>query len=151
MMKAAVYTKFSGPITVQSIPRPTIQKNNHNSIILQVIATGICRSDHHGWKGHDGDIKSFTNNTDYQNYFVPGHEVSGVIVEVGRNVQKFNVGDRVAVPFILSCGQCCMCTRYNRPTICERQEQPVEYSSNICITFCHYLCEYNSSHAYVFF
>ena len=138
-MKAAVYTKFSGPITVQSIPRPTIQNHNNNSIILQVMATGICRSDHHGWKGHDADIKSFMNKNNGEDFrhFIPGHEVSGVIVEVGANVQKFSVGDRVAVPFILSCGQCCMCTRYKRPTICERQEQPVR-TSNTLHNICHF-------------
>eukprot|EP00984_Skeletonema_dohrnii_P026343 scaffold15692_cov129-Skeletonema_dohrnii-CCMP3373.AAC.2 len=82
------------------------------------MATCVCRSDWHGWKGHDSDIM------DHGLPFVPGHEVSGIIVEVGNDVTKFKLGDRVAVPFILSCGQCSMCSTHNRPTICEKQEQP---------------------------
>jgi len=122
MMKAAVYSSFSGPITVQSIPRPTLSSNNNDGVILQVMATGVCRSDHHGWKAHDSDIQDYVKKNGFP--FVPGHEVSGIIIEAGNNVQKFKVGDRVAVPFILSCGKCNMCCQHSRPTICERQEQP---------------------------
>ena len=122
-MKAAVYSSFSGPITVQSIPRPTLaSSNNNDGVILQVMATGVCRSDHHGWNGHDTDIQDYVKENGFP--FVPGHEVSGILVEVGSNVQKFKVGDRVAIPFILSCGKCNMCCQHSRPTICERQEQP---------------------------
>lgn len=125
MMKAAVYKNFSGPITIESIPRPTLNNNNGNDndgIMLQVMATGICRSDHHGWKGHDDDIKSYINRNGWP--FTPGHEVSGIIVDIGSNVHRFKVGDRVVVPFILSCGDCTMCCKYGRSTICEHQEQP---------------------------
>ncbi|EJK76074.1 hypothetical protein THAOC_02181 [Thalassiosira oceanica] len=73
------------------------------------MATGVCRSDWHGWAGHDDDIKN------HGFPFVPGHEVSGLVVEVG---------EEVAVPFILSCGTCHTCCYRNRPTICEKQEQP---------------------------
>ena len=103
-MKAAVYRSFSGPIAIESIPRPTAPPDG---VVIQVMATGVCRSDWHGWKGHDGDVIS------HGLPFTPGHEVSGIIE-----------GDRVAVPFILSCGECGMCTHRNRPTICERQQQP---------------------------
>mmetsp|Transcript_24629 Transcript_24629/g.53374 ORF Transcript_24629/g.53374 Transcript_24629/m.53374 type:complete len:361 (+) Transcript_24629:74-1156(+) len=116
-MNAAVYRSFSGPIAIESIPLPTAPPDG---VVIQVMATGVCRSDWHGWKGHDGDIK------EHGLPFVPGHEVSGIVVEVGEieRVKKFKVGDRVAVPFILSCGECCMCVRHERPTVCERQEQP---------------------------
>mmetsp|Transcript_11246 Transcript_11246/g.19773 ORF Transcript_11246/g.19773 Transcript_11246/m.19773 type:complete len:369 (+) Transcript_11246:2-1108(+) len=114
-MKAAVYRSFSGPIAIESIPRPTAPPDG---VVIQVMATGVCRSDWHGWKGHDGDIMA------HGLPFVPGHEVSGIIIEVGIAVTKFKEGDRVAVPFILSCGDCGMCTHHNRPTICERQQQP---------------------------
>ena len=64
-----------------------------------------CRSDWHGWKGHDGDIK------DHGLPFVPGHEFSGIVTEVGSSLLGnssclFQVGDRVVAPFILSCGAC---------------------------------------------
>ncbi len=114
-MKAAVYRSFNGPIKIEDLPKPTAPSSG---VVIQVMATGVCRSDWHGWKGHDSDI------IDYGLPFVPGHEVSGIIVEVGSDVTKFKLGERVAVPFILSCGQCCMCSTHNRPTICEKQEQP---------------------------
>lgn len=141
-MKAAVYRCFSGPITIDDIPRPT-SSDDPFGVIIQVMATGVCRSDHHGWKGHDSDIISYVKQHGFP--FVPGHEVSGIIVEVGTRVVKFKVGDRVAVPFILSCGECCMCTHRNRPTICEQQEQPVsKLRWRRCIVFilcgCHVHC-----------
>ena len=86
-------------------------------MLIEVKATGVCRSDWHGWKGHDSDI------ADHGLPFVPGHELSGIVVQLGEGVSGFAVGDRVAVPFILSCGGCRECAR-GRPTICEDQEQP---------------------------
>ena len=114
-MKAAVYRSFNGPIKIEDLPKPSALSSG---VVIQVMATGVCRSDWHGWKGHDSDI------IDHGLPFVPGHEVSGIIVEVGSDVTTFKLGERVAVPFILSCGQCCMCSTHNRPTICEQQEQP---------------------------
>ena len=111
-MKAAVYRSFSGPIKIEDVPKPTAPSSG---VVIQVMATGVCRSDWHGWKGHDSDI------IDHGLPFTPGHEVSGWNVEVGSGVTKFKLGDRVAVPFILSCGQCSMCCKYNRPTVCEKQ------------------------------
>ena len=113
-MRAAVYHSFGGPISVESVPRPKVPDGG---VVLEVKATGVCRSDWHGWKGHDSDI------ADHGLPFIPGHELSGVVSEVGAGVANFEVGDRVAVPFILSCGQCRECARL-RPTICEAQEQP---------------------------
>jgi alcohol dehydrogenase len=116
-MKAAVYEEFGGPISVQDVPIPLLACAS--SILLQVRAVGVCRSDWHGWKGHDGDI------IEHGLPFIPGHEISGVVVSVGANVQTLLPGDRVAVPFILSCGSCRYCTSpYHRPTVCTQQEQP---------------------------
>ena len=113
-MRAAVYHSFGGPITVENVSRP---KAPNGGVVLEVKATGVCRSDWHGWKGHDSDI------VDHGLPFVPGHELSGIVSEVGTGVTNFAVGDRVAVPFILSCGHCRECAR-SRPTICESQQQP---------------------------
>ncbi|KAL9187531.1 hypothetical protein ACHAXT_001634 [Thalassiosira profunda] len=118
-MRAAAYRSFGGPIEIETLPRPTCPADG---VVLQVMATGVCRSDHHGWKGHDGDVVDYVKERGWP--FVPGHEVSGVVVEAGINVDRFQKGDRVAVPFILSCGRCQMCSHHRRPTICERQEQP---------------------------
>jgi alcohol dehydrogenase len=113
-MRAAVYRSFGGPIAIEELPRPSAPSGG---VVLEVKATGVCRSDWHGWKGHDSDIH------DHGLPFVPGHELSGVVHEVGEGVTSFVAGDRVAVPFILSCGSCCECMR-DRCTVCEQQEQP---------------------------
>ena len=113
-MRAAVYNEFGGPIRVQEIPIPQVP---HDGVLIQVRATGVCRSDWHGWKGHDGDVRA------HGLPFVPGHEFSGVVVSKGSNVYKISPGDRVAVPFILSCGSCKYCSA-SKPTICSKQEQP---------------------------
>ncbi len=81
--------------------------------MVQVQATGLCRSDWHAWAGHD-DI-AFPH--------VPGHELAGVISAVGRGVQRWCVGDRVTVPFICGCGRCDWC-RSGDAQVCPQQEQP---------------------------
>lgn len=134
IMKAAVYEKFGGPIRVRhDVPLPVTPDDG---VLLRVMATGVCRSDWHGWRGHDDDVRT------HGLPFVPGHECSGIVVERGsRCVQHddddgIRVGDRVAVPFILSCGDCRYCrgstatdggdggTAPPQPTICARQQQP---------------------------
>eukprot|EP00980_Cylindrotheca_fusiformis_P021116 scaffold8114_cov126-Cylindrotheca_fusiformis.AAC.2 len=113
-MKAAIYESFNGRISVQDVPVPKISESG---VLIQVMATGVCRSDWHGWKGHDGDIKQCGLP------FCPGHEFSGVVVSVGTNVQRFRPGDRVTIPFILSCGKCHHCSS-GQPTVCAQQQQP---------------------------
>ena len=112
-MRAGVYHAFGGPIAVEDVPRPIAPPGG---VVLEVRATGVCRSDWHGWKGHDGDVIA------HGLPFTPGHEVSGVIVERGAGVE-LPIGARCAAPFILSCGCCRECDR-GRATICERQQQP---------------------------
>lgn len=110
-MKAAVYETFKGPITIRSVatPAPTA-----DGVVLQVKATGVCRSDWHGWMGHDADIKL---------PHVPGHELSGVVAELGSKVSKWKVGDRVTVPFVCACGTCRQCQSGNHQ-VCDHQFQP---------------------------
>lgn len=112
-MLAAVYRSFGGPIQVERVHKPHCPVDG---VVLKVKATGVCRSDYHGWKGHDKDI------IDHGLPFVPGHEVSGVIVESA--IPNFTPGDRVVVPFILSCGRCEFCVSEQRPTVCLDQRQP---------------------------
>jgi alcohol dehydrogenase len=116
-MNAAVYHSFGGPIRVETVSRPTTAPSE--GVIIQVMASGVCRSDWHGWKGHDSDI------IQHGLPFCPGHECSGIVVHVGAKVQRMTRGDRVAVPFILSCGTCRFCAPpHCQPTICKRQQQP---------------------------
>jgi alcohol dehydrogenase len=113
-MKAAIYRSFGGPIRIEKVPRPSTPPDG---VVVQVMATGVCRSDWHGWKGHDDDIRN------HGLPFCPGHELSGIVVSVGPQSRCFQPGDRVAVPFILSCGSCRFCHK-GRATVCTFQKQP---------------------------
>lgn len=111
-MRAAVYNEFRGPIEVQDLPDPTPAEDE---VVVRVKATGVCRSDWHGWQGHDPDIRTFPH--------VPGHELAGVIESVGADVTGWHPGDRVTVPFVAGCGRCEQC-RAGDPQICPNQVQP---------------------------
>ena len=69
-------------------------------VVVRVGASGICRSDWHGWQGHDPDIAL---------PHVPGHELAGTVAAVGAGVRGWRVGDRVTVPFVCACGRCAQC------------------------------------------
>lgn len=112
-MQAAVYEEFNGPIRVRQVARPTCPTDG---VVIEVRATGVCRSDWHGWKGHDADVKQ------HGLPFTPGHEVSGVVVE-SCVPHHFAVGDAVVVPIVLPCG-CCVHCHEGSPTVCLHQEQP---------------------------
>ena len=110
-MKAAVYTSFQTPLSVEKVPDPT---PSETSVVIRVKATGICRSDWHGWMGHDGDV---------QLPHVPGHELAGVVEVLGKKVQRWKKGDRVTVPFSVGCGRCPQCDSGNQQ-ICDNYFQP---------------------------
>ena len=96
-MKAAIYRSFEEPILIESLPDP---EPDPDGVVIRVQATGLCRSDWHGWMGHDPDI---------QLPHVPGHELAGVVEAVGTNVRRWRVGDRVTLPFCCGCGECAQC------------------------------------------
>lgn len=110
-MKAVVYEEFKGKLEVKNVPEPVPEDHG---VVLQVRATGICLSDWHGWQGHDADIVL---------PHVPGHELSGEIVQLGKSVEHFKIGDRVTVPFVCGCGSCEQCNTGNHQ-ICDNQSQP---------------------------
>ena len=83
-------------------------------VVIAVRATGLCRSDWHGWMGHDPGI---------QLPHVPGHELAGVIETVGSEVKNWKPGDRVTLPFCCGCGACPQCESGNHQ-VCDRQFQP---------------------------
>ncbi len=111
-MRAAAYDSFGGPITVRELPDPVPEAGD---VVLRVRATGICRSDWHGWKGRDRDIRELPH--------VPGHEFSGEVVAIGGGVTGFQPGDRVTVPFAAGCGSCEPCSLGNQQ-VCDSQSQP---------------------------
>jgi alcohol dehydrogenase len=110
-MKAAVYEEFKGEITLKDVPSPSPE--NHG-VVLEVKATGMCLSDWHGWQGHDADIEL---------PHVPGHELAGEIIAVGKDVKNFRIGERVTTPFVAGCGSCSQCLSGNHQ-VCDNQSQP---------------------------
>ncbi len=86
----------------------------NDGVVLRVMAAGLCRSDWHGWMGHDPDIVL---------PHVPGHELAGVVEAVGKDVKSWRAGDRVTVPFVGGCGRCPQCASGNHQ-VCDAQFQP---------------------------
>jgi len=110
-MKAAVFDQFRSPLTVRDLPDP---EPHPDAVIIDVRACGICRSDWHGWMGHDSDV---------QLPHVPGHELAGIVVAAGASVRRTRVGQRVTAPFCCGCDHCDQCTSGNQH-ICDEYTQP---------------------------
>ncbi|WP_194833598.1 alcohol dehydrogenase catalytic domain-containing protein [Nocardia sp. XZ_19_369] len=106
-MKALTY---QGPrqISYSDVPDPTLTAPD--SAIIRVTATGICGSDLHIYGGH-----GFTDKTGYS----VGHEAVGEIVELGPEVRRLAVGDRVLVAASAGCDRCAKC-RVGIVAACER-------------------------------
>lgn len=110
-MRALVFDKFQGKLQIQEVRDPTPKPD---AVVVKVAATGLCRSDWHGWMGHDPAIVL---------PHVPGHELAGIIAEIGKDVHNFRVGERVTVPFVCGCGNCRQCNSGNHQ-VCDHQSQP---------------------------
>lgn len=110
-MRAVVYDAFGGPPEVRGVaaPRPSPE-----GVVVRVEATGLCRSDWHGWRGHDPGITL---------PHVPGHELAGVVDAVGDRVEGWRGGERVTAPFVCACGRCAQCRSGNQQ-VCTAQTQP---------------------------
>jgi len=110
-MTAVLYSAFSERPELEDLPDPVPRAD---AVVLKVMASGVCLSDWHGWQGHDPDIEL---------PHVPGHELAGVVAAVGAEVKKWQVGDRVTVPFVCGCGKCPECRSGNHQ-VCDYQFQP---------------------------
>jgi alcohol dehydrogenase len=102
---------FGEPPELADLPDPTCPADG---VVVRVVATGLCRSDWHGWMGHDDGIVL---------PHVPGHELAGTITAVGPGVSSWRVGERVTTPFVLACGTCAPCRRGDGQ-VCAQQRQP---------------------------
>lgn len=103
-MEALVkYGRQDGNVEIRAIPEPTI---GPDQVLLEVKAAGVCGSDLHMWREHQSwPIKL---------PLVLGHEFSGVVAAVGKNVTTFDVGDRVACETAAQvCGHCSYCLTGN--------------------------------------
>ena len=110
-MRALLFEEFGGPLAVRSVPDPSPAADG---VVVEVAASGICRSDWHAWCGHDPDVTV---------PHVPGHELAGTVAAVGARVRNWTVGDRVTVPFVCACGTCEPC-REGAGQVCLQQTQP---------------------------
>lgn len=110
-MKAVLFEKFAEAPKLVTLDDPT---PDVDGVVIKVAATGVCRSDWHGWMGHDSDIDL---------PHVPGHELAGIVQAVGANVRNWKTGDRVTVPFITGCGSCPEC-HAGHQQVCLYQKQP---------------------------
>jgi D-arabinose 1-dehydrogenase-like Zn-dependent alcohol dehydrogenase len=111
-VRAVVYEAFGQLPTIETVADPT---PGVRGAVVRVEATGLCRSDWHGWMGHDPDIRRLPH--------VPGHELAGVVEAVGEQVERWAPGDRVTVPFVCACGTCRQCVA-GQHQICDHQTQP---------------------------
>lgn len=110
-MKAMYYEAYGMTPEIRTVAHPVVEPHG---VVIKVEASGICRSDWHGWQGHDPDIHL---------PHVPGHELAGTVAAVGAQVMRFKVGDRVTVPFVSGCGHCEECHSGNQQ-VCSHQMQP---------------------------
>lgn len=110
-MRAVVIESFGRPPHVTDVPDPAPPAHG---VVVAVEATGVCRSDWHAWQGHDPDVTL---------PHVPGHELAGTVVAVGRDVRRWREGDRVTTPFVTACGACPECAAGHQQ-VCRAQTQP---------------------------
>jgi alcohol dehydrogenase len=109
-MRAVVYDAPGAPPRLADVAAPELPADG---VLIDVRATGVCRSDWHAWRGHD----------DVPLPHVPGHEFAGVVAAIGPEVRGFAAGDRVTAPFVNGCGRCEWC-RSGDAQVCPDQTQP---------------------------
>ena len=110
-VRAVIFSEFGVRPEVREAPDP---EPAPDGVVIEVEATGVCRSDWHTWQGHDPGVAL---------PHVAGHELAGRIAALGVLVSGWQVGDRVTVPFVCACGSCAECASGNQQ-ICDRQFQP---------------------------
>lgn len=96
----AVCWQGTQDVQVETVPDPKIL--NPRDAIIKVTTTAICGSDLHLYNGLNPTMKKGD---------ILGHEFMGEVVELGSSVKNIQIGDRVVVPFTISCGSCFFCSR----------------------------------------
>lgn len=109
-MKAALMVEHRKPLQIGEMADPT---PGPSDAILKIDACGVCRSDWHAWQGDWSWI-----GLSPELPIIPGHEIGGVVEEVGKDVKSYRRGDRVTVPFHSACGHCEYCLRAE-PNLCD--------------------------------
>ena len=89
-----------GDVRVDTVPDPKIQ--HPRDAVIKISACAICGSDLHLFDGYQPTMESGD---------ILGHENMGEVIELGSEVTNLKIGDRVVVPFTISCGQCWFCQK----------------------------------------
>src|SRR5256884_2634879 len=109
--RCVVYVE-PGKVSVENIDYPKLElpegvpgrnRKCEHGVILRIVATNICGSDQHMVRGRTTAPKGQTL----------GHEITGEVIELGRDVEYIKMGDLVSVPFNIACGRCRMCKSGN--------------------------------------
>jgi propanol-preferring alcohol dehydrogenase len=100
-MKAVRLTHIGQPLKLQQIPTP---QPGPRDVLVRIRAAGVCHSDAH-YRAGRSSVGPLPQTL--------GHEVSGVVEEVGAHVTGFSVGDRVCLHYLITCGLCEYCSRGN--------------------------------------
>jgi threonine dehydrogenase-like Zn-dependent dehydrogenase len=108
-----------GDIRCDTVPDPQIQ--DEHDIIIKVTSCAICGSDLHLYDGYVPAMKSGD---------IVGHETMGEVVETGKAITTLKVGDRVVIPFTISCGECFFCKK-GLFSACERTNPDAEAAKKL--------------------
>jgi alcohol dehydrogenase, propanol-preferring len=107
-MRAMLFEKAGEPLRSKELPRP---KAGAGQILIRVRACAVCRTDLHIV---DGEL------TQPKLPLIPGHEIIGAVAEKGEGVERFEVGDRIGVPWLgWTCGYCAFCLS-GRENLCDQ-------------------------------
>jgi threonine dehydrogenase-like Zn-dependent dehydrogenase len=109
----------TGDVRVDNVDDPTIQEDR--DIVIKVTASGICGSDLHLYGGLIPTMKAGD---------VLGHEPMGEVVAKGKAVKKLKIGDRVVIPFTISCGECFFC-KQKLFSCCDKSNPNAEIAAKV--------------------
>ena len=101
VMKAFKFYAAHQPLSLEEVPKPTLREDE---VLIKIRASGVCGTDVNYKKG---------KAKPYKIPLILGHEISGTIEKVGGKVEDLEVGDRVLVHYIISCGRCVQCIQGN--------------------------------------
>jgi len=100
-MKAVRLVAIGQPLQMQKVPLPEVDEQD---VLVRIKASGICHSDVH-YRAGISPVKPLP--------MTPGHEIAGVVDQVGSQVTQPKVGDRVCLHYLVTCGECRYCTGGN--------------------------------------
>ena len=116
-MRAVIKSERKPGCECVEMPKPSPRADE---VLIEVKATAICGTDINYWKWNDG-AANFADQYGVKFPFILGHECSGVVLEVGSEVEDVKVGDRVAFETHIYCGKCYHC-RTGQPHNCQNMK-----------------------------